>query len=289
MKITIKKALATIAMLGVLGWLAFNVNAAAITVDSVVYNGTDTITVTDAGKNYTLDALTTFRVTDQDGGTVAGIDVSDVTELDGSFTVAVAAESATLNVAGIYSVAFVTTNGDFSSATFVTGNANEVQVTANVLPILSMKVTGGAVAFGDLVADTAVTAANTTVIAVNTNAANGYTMQVANLWLKDGTNQIPDATVDEDLSTGYGYGINASVDGGATIDGKVSTVATVAANYDGAAQIATGMATTAATLTSSTGPVSAQSTTVSYHARISALQETGNYSDTIIYSITASY
>ena len=67
MKITIKKALASIAMFSVLGWLAFNVNAAAITVDSVAYNGTDTITVTHTTKDYTLDLLTTFRVTDQDG------------------------------------------------------------------------------------------------------------------------------------------------------------------------------------------------------------------------------
>lgn len=289
MKITIKKALATIAMLGVLGGLAFNVNAAAITVDSVSYNGTDTITVTDAGKDYTGDVLTTFRVTDQDGATVAGIDVSDVTEANGSFTVDVTAESGTLNVAGVYSIAFITTNGDFSSATFVTGNANEVQVTANVLPILTMKLTGGAVAFGDLVADTAATAGTQTAIEVDTNAANGYTLQVASTDFVDGANQIPHAGVDEDLSSGYGYGINATVDAGATIDSVASATATVDANFDGGAQIVTGMSSTPATLTSSTGPVANQTTTVSYHARISALQETGNYTATTTYSLTGSF
>jgi hypothetical protein len=45
----------------------------------------------------------------------------------------------------------------------------------------------------------------------------------------------------------------------------------------------------AATLSSSTGPVSAQDTVVTYYTRISALQATGNYADTITYSITGSF
>ncbi len=292
MKITIKKALATIAMFGVLGGLVFNVNAAAITVDSVVYNGTDTITVTDADKDFSTDLLTTFRVTDQDGATVAGIDISDVTESDGSFAVSVATESATLNAAGIYTIAFVTANGDFGSDIFVTGNANEIDVTANVLPILTMKLTGGAVDFGDLVADTATTATTSTAVEIDTNAANGYTLQVSNSanGLYNGTVSIPAADVKEDLSTGYGYGINATVDAGATIDSVASATALVNATlFDGAAQVASGMSSTPATLTSSNGPVADQTTTVSYHARISALQATGNYTDTITYSLSGSF
>lgn len=291
MKITIKKALATIAMLSVLGGFAFNVNAAAINVDSVVYDdGTDTITVTDADKDFSTDVLTTFRVTDQDGSTVAGIDVSDVTEANGSFTATNVAIDGLAD--GIYSIAFVTTNGDFSSEIFVVGNANEVTVTANVLPILTMKLTGGAVAFGDLVADTATTSANTTDIEVDTNAANGYTLQVANSanGLYNGTTSIAAAGTKEDLSSGYGYGINATVDAGATIDSVASATATINTTlFDGGAQIASGMSSTPATLTSSTGPVANQTTTVSYHTRISALQETGNYTDTVTYSLSGSF
>jgi hypothetical protein len=85
-----------------------------------------------------------------------------------------------------------------------------------------MKVTGGAVAFGDLVADTATTAGTTTTISVNTNAASGYNMQVANSGLVDGGNEIPAATTAENLSTGYGYGINATVSAGATVDAVAS-------------------------------------------------------------------
>ncbi|MCP4520712.1 MAG: hypothetical protein GY827_03305 [Cytophagales bacterium] len=153
-----------------------------------------------------------------------------------------------------------------------------------------MKVTGGAVAFGDLVADTATTSGDTTTISVNTNAANGYIMQVANVGLIDGGNQIADAATAENLSTGYGYGINATVSAGASIDSKSSAAGTVDAAFDGADNTdVSGMSTTPATLSTATGPVSGQDTVVTYYTRISALQETGNYTDTITYSITGSF
>lgn len=287
----LKKALAGMTMLSVFAGVALNVNAAAIQVDSVTYNGTNTITVADADKDFSSDAVTTFRVTDQDGNTVSGIDATDVTESNGSFSVDVTAEAASLAVAGIYSVSFVTTNGDFSSATFTVGGADSVVVSANVLPILTMKVTGGAVSFGDLVADTATTSTTNTTVTVDTNAANGYILQVANTGLVDGSgNEIPAADTLEDLSvaSNYGYGINATVNAGDTIDTVASAGATVDANFAGAGQVATGMGT-AANLTTATGPVANQATTVSYHAKVSSLQATGNYTDTVTYSITGSF
>lgn len=290
MKNTIKQITSGLVLAGVLGSLAINVNAAALNVDSVVYDdGADTITVTDAGTDFTGDLITTLRVTDSSAATVAGVDVADVTEANGSFTVL---DAVNLNglATGIYAVSFVTAGGDFGSATFSVGNADQIQVTANVLPILSMNITGGAVAFGDLVADTPATAGTQTTIAVNTNAANGYTIQVANLGLLDGANQIPDAGANENLTTGYGFGVNASVDAGATIDLKTSAAATIAAAYVGADNTnVSGMSTTPATIASATGPVATQTTTVTYHTRVSALQETGNYTDTITYSITGSF
>lgn len=284
MKNTFKKIVSLTALMGLL--LTLNVNAAALTIDSVALSGTN-LTVTDADKDFTGDVVTTLRVTDQDAATVAGIDVSDVTEANGSFVVADAALGTLAN--GVYSVSYITTSGDFSSATFTVGNADQIVVTANVLPILSMKVTGGAVAFGDLTADTVATAGTNTTITVNTNAANGYTMQVANTGLVDGSNTIPAAAANENLTTGYGYGINASVNAGATIDTKASAAATIAAAFVGTDNTNVSGMGGAQTLTSSTGPVSAQDTTVRYHTRISALQETGNYSDTITYSLTGSF
>jgi hypothetical protein len=296
MKITFKKALATIAMFGLLGSFALNVNAAAINMaagDSAVYNDeTDTVTVNIALKDFASDNLSTLRIVNGNtSATVANTTVAQVTaNNNGSFVVTNATELNGLTD-GIYSVSFVTVGGDFGSATFTVGSADQIIVTANVLPILSMKVTGGAVAFGDLVADTAVTSVTTTAIAVNTNAANGYTMQVANSGLKDAVNstEIESATASENLSSGYGYGINATIDAGATVDTKSSTAGTVDGNFNGGGQIVSGMSSTPATLSSSTGPVSAQTTTVSYHTRISALQETGNYTDTITYSITGAF
>jgi hypothetical protein len=155
-----------------------------------------------------------------------------------------------------------------------------------------MKLTGGAVAFGDLVADTAKTAATQTAVEVDTNAANGYTLQISNSanGLYNGSDSIPAAGTKEDLSSGYGYGVNATVDAGATIDSVASATATVNATlFDGGTQIASGMSSTPATLSSSTGPVANQTTTVSYHTRISALQATGNYTDTITYSLSGSF
>lgn len=290
MKITFKKALAITAMFGLLGGVALNVNAAAITIDSVVYNdGTDTITVTDAGKNYSSDNITTLRVTDENAVTIAGVDVSDVSaNNNGSFVVTDLINLDGLT-SGIYSVAFITASGDFSSATFTIGTADQIVVSANVLPILSMKVTGGAVAFGDLVADTATTAGTTTTISVNTNAASGYNMQVANSGLIDGSNTIPAATANENLSTGYGYGINATVNAGATVDSVASAGWTIANAFLGVDNTNVSGMGGAATLSSSTGPVSAQNTVVTYYTRISSLQATGNYTDTITYSITGSF
>jgi hypothetical protein len=291
MKITIKKALATIAMLGVLGGLAFNVNAAAQNSTSS-FDGSNTITVTVPGvADFTADVLTTLKVTDQDGTGLTNVDVADVTEnANTTFTVNTTDHGALAD--GIYSVSFITTAGEFGSSIFVVNNANEVTVTANVLPILTMKLTGGAVAFGDLVADTVTTSANTTDIEVDTNAALGYTLQVANSanGLYNGTTAIAAAGTKEDLSSNYGYGINATVDAGATIDSVASATATINATlFDGGTQIASGMSSTPATLTSSTGPVANQTTTVSYHTRISALQETGNYTDTVTYSLSGSF
>ncbi len=99
MKITFKKALAIIAMLSMLAGFALNVNAANTALTSTTsYNDVDTITVT-ATKDFAQggEDISTLRVTDEDGATVAGIDASDVTELNGSFTVDVTAEAATLN------------------------------------------------------------------------------------------------------------------------------------------------------------------------------------------------
>jgi hypothetical protein len=218
MKITIKKALATLAMLSVLGGLALNVNAAAQTSTSS-FDNVNTITVTVAGvADFTADVLTTLKVTDQDGAGLTGVDVADVTEnADTTFTVNTSDHG--VLATGIYSVSFVTTNGEFGSSIFIVGNANEVTVTANVLPILTMKVNGGA-AFGDLVAGTIATA-TTTAITVNTNASAGYQLSVSNS--VNGLNKGSAATEDviaavtgnsTDLSANFGYGIQATVAAG---------------------------------------------------------------------------
>jgi len=218
MKITIKKELTTLAMLSVLGGLALNVNAAAQTSTSS-FDNVNTITVTVAGvADFQADVLTSLKVTNQDGTALTNVDVADVTEnADTTFTVSTSNHGVLST--GIYSVSFVTTAGKFGSSIFVVGNANEVTVTANVLPILTMKVNGGA-AFGDLVAGTIATA-TTTAITVNTNASAGYQLSVSNSvnGLNKGSNAAKDVIAavagnSTDLASNFGYGIQATVAAG---------------------------------------------------------------------------
>lgn len=268
--------------------LTLSVDAASVTSTASITGNTITVT---ASPDFIGDIVSTLRVTDKDGNQVAGIDKADITPGIGSFTVDVTAEAAALT-SGIFNISFITTAWAFSSAIFVTDNQNQVQVTANVLPILSMKIDGAAIAFGDLVADTAATATVNTAITVNTNAANGYTMQVANTGLKDGAKEIEAATAGENISTGsgYGYGINATVDAGVSEGGKSSAAGSIATGFVGTDSTSvSGLSSSASTVSSSTGPVSTQVTTIKYHARISALQETGNYTDTVTYSLTSSF
>ncbi|MCP4520713.1 MAG: hypothetical protein GY827_03310 [Cytophagales bacterium] len=89
MKSTFKKVLASTAIIALSAGIMFNVNAAALTVDSVTYDdGADTITVADASKDYDSDNIATLRVTDEDAATVADITVADVSaNNNGSFVV----------------------------------------------------------------------------------------------------------------------------------------------------------------------------------------------------------
>lgn len=283
MKNTIQKVLSCIAILSLIA--GFSANAANTALDSTAAYSADLVTITVAGKDFSAswEEISTVKLTNSNGVDVPL--VGSTTNANGSFTV----DAASLTK-DIYAVSFVTTDGDFGSATFVVDSANTIDVTANVLPILAMNVSGGAVSFGDLVANELKSGSVTTAVKVNTNAANGYTLQVANAGLKDGSNEIVAAdTAWEDLNSGFGYGINASVDTGASIDVLNSAAASIDANFNGTDGTKVAGMGGAKNLTTAAGPVSDQTTTVNYYTRVSALQATGNYSDVITYSITGSF
>lgn len=292
MNSTFKKALATIAMLSLLSGFALNVNAAAQTSTSV-FDGSNTITVTVPGVAvFTSDVLTALNVTDQDGTSLTNVDVADVTE-NGDTTFTVDTTNHGVLATGIYSVSFITTAWEFGSSIFVVGAANEIQVTANVLPILSMKVTGSAV-FGDLVAGNIATA-TTTAITINTNASAGYQLSVANSTngLNKGSNpedKIAPVTANTDLSAAYGYGIQAVIAAGsAGSAGGASATGVVGGDYNYSNDTVSPMTNVGTSLSSAPGAVIDQITTVTYKAKIDALQETGNYVDTVTYSVTGAF
>ncbi|MDD2516499.1 MAG: hypothetical protein PHF26_04770, partial [Candidatus Gracilibacteria bacterium] len=175
-----KKIIASLSVVTLLAMnvLSSTVSAAGIAVDSATYDdGTDTITVTDAGKNYIGDNVTTLVVKTPAGTPIVGVDATDVTEANDSFAITDVALDAL--VAGIYSVSFVTTAGDFSAVTVNIGNANQVAVTARVLPTLTLSVANPTVALGALSVAGAVSSATDPAATVTTNAVHGLTLTVA--------------------------------------------------------------------------------------------------------------
>ena len=157
-----------------------------------------------------------------------------------------------------------------------------------------MKVSGGA-AFGDLVAGT-ISTATTTAITVNTNASAGYQLSVAN-----STNGLNKGSATEDviaavavnstdLASNFGYGIQATVAAGsAGAAGGASAAGAVDWAYALTAEVVSPMTDGGTNLSSAPGAVIDQVTTVTYKAKIDALQETGAYTDTVIYSLTGSF
>lgn len=294
-----KKIIAMIAVISMIMGITASVNAAVLPANtlSVDVSG-DNITVNATGKDFSADNVSALTIYDN-GAAVANIDVADVTaNNNGDFVFSVAADATgSFAVAQnkTYAIEFATVGGDTGIASYVTDRT--VNVTANVLPILSMALANTSIDFSDLVVDTAKTAGSATTITVNTNADNGYSVQVSNLGLIDVTdpaNSIADAAANTDLTDGnsYGYGINATIDNAGDNDfgSLVSADGTIQGNFNGTDDTkVTGMSTTDAELVSANGPVSGQVTTVSYYSKISALQTAGNYSDTITYTLTGKF
>lgn len=280
-----KKIIAIISVIAMMIGLTASVNAAKLTVDSASISGNN-ITVVDADQDYTgvtFDRLSIYK----NGSATAVTGVNNThagTLANGSFVIDASGAPANTFDDGEFVIYFEINGSDNGTVSFSVGDT--VQVSAVVLPILTMALTNANISFGDLVADTAKAGDLATTITVNTNAASGYAVQVANAGLSDGSNSIADAGNNVDLTSVYGYGINASA-----VNGDAgSAAASIDSKYVGVDNTnVSGMSTTAGNLVSANGPVASQVTTVNYHTRVSALQEAGNYSDTVTFTITGSF
>lgn len=257
-----------------LSMAAMPASAAGIAVDSVVYDdSTDTVTVTDAGKDYTSDNIATWSVVDSASSAVASGTSTEVNEANGSFVITDAVNLDGL-ATDVYTVSFVTVAGDFSSATFVVGNDNQVGVTATVEPTLTFNLDANAIALGTL--STAYSTGSVT-FDMATNAASGADVAVGVAGLTDGTNGIgqTDLAGTEAANTYYMISTNASPvftdteDGLTTVGG--SSVAASQTVHDGSA------------------PESLSNQLVTIGAKVDAVTPAGTYSDTLTFTVTGSF
>jgi hypothetical protein len=218
--------------------------------------------------------------------------------------------------AGNYTFSVYTSVGDQGAVLQYVGNANQVQITATVTPLLSLALrntadtadltpgtTSGvrACGMGILAINTTPTGPSTNAcqyrIKATTNSASGMTLQYTSTSAHasgriaiDATTTIADQTggsTGDPLSTNNGYGVQMSVGSGLT---RGATFGATAANFY------TITSTSAKTVLTSTGAYNASAsgdttntTLMTHGARIDATQPSGAYSHTVSYTLTASF
>lgn len=269
MKTGLKKLVAGASIVALVAMNALSVNGAALNGATATYDdGTDTITVTMWGKDFTLDNISVVSVKTSAGVDVAGVDVADVTEANGNFTITDAINLDWL-AADIYSVSFSTVNWDFGATVAYVGNANVVNVSAVVLPILSMSLSANTLDFGELAIW-----ANSVDLDVTTasNAKDGITVSVASLWLATGN-----------ASSDYHIWALARVD-------SIGTTGTDSYEISSDGWLALqDVAATQNVLVTTDVATSNSTTNVELTATIDAQTESGNYNDTLTFTVTGNF
>lgn len=181
---------------------------------------------------------------------------------------------------GYYVITFNTNTGDFGSATF-SKNAtyNQVNVTATVVPTLSLTLTGATVTFGVLTPDVVTDGSANPVLTVKTNASLGYTLQVASATgaLASGSDRIESTTEDLNVANADGYGLQATMSGGTVGGGYGVTGTNVASVNTTATDLMTG--------TRTAGDVA----TLTLKARANNTTAAGNYSDTLTFTLAGTF
>ena len=328
MNISLKKIVALSTAVGLVAMHAvyLTVNAAGVT--TILANGATTLaanaqittvtftptTALTAGSSFVLS----YDASINDAGLVAGnISVANVaTDLtagvavvstaDNTITVPVTAVTTgtspvTLTfvaahfaapASGNITLGVTTSVGGVAAEMIYVANANVVQVTAHVAPILTMAITNNnSASFGTLVPGTpkqAGTAATpdtptTTNLAIATNATTGYNLATTATTMTDASNgnTLVNATAAKNISAVEGYGINVATAVGTT----------VAANYDAtAAEAATKVSpATAATLASRINPTAGDSLDVAYWMNTTTVTKAGNYAGSVTYTLTGNF
>jgi large repetitive protein len=308
MKATLKKSIALASTFAILAINTVSVNAANITTLAVNGGTTLAASTTITTLSFTpVTALTngstvtvSYPATVNDTGLVSGdIAVAAAGHTFGAVTVdtannllaipvttGAAAAAVTLTfsngtfvgpASGNISFSVITSVGDSGASLIYVAGSNAVNVTATVVPTLSMSLNTLTMALGNLNSSTYQTAAAT--LTVSTNAIGGATAAMASTGLKSATREI--GVTD----------IHATAQTAATDYYKVSTNGTpVFTDANDALDNAGGTDMLATQNVYTTGaPVSGATTTVTVGSKIDATTEAGNYADTLTFTVTGSF
>lgn len=272
MKTSLKKLVAGASIVALVAMNAVFTNAAtpewSITGNDLVITDSNFLASQD-------EAKLTVYVTDSSNATVAVTSVIS----DGILTLTTPWIAST-----VYSVRYIFNDWvtQFSGAVVIDNNNNfTVNVTATVLPILSMELSDNSLNFGELVAGTSNIAKesdNTTwyiEVTASTNARGGLKVYLSSLnaWLKDGAELIA-YKWDLSATTEEGYRFITSDEVGLTDEYTDNS------NFT---------ANTAKLIASTTGPVDRWTIRVAAEAGITTTTAAWNYTDTLEYTITGTF
>ena len=258
------------------------VNAAALNGATAVVTPATDIVVTSAGAFAGSTTCTATITQTNTNGTTTAVTVDSCTPAANTLTIA----ASTVAANKYYTITFNTDDGVFGSAT-AGDTTNDVQVTATVVPTLSMSISAPNIALGVLT--TAGYSTGSVDIVTATNAVSGADVTMASAGLSD-------ATVNKQIGV---VGIGAIPTTAATdyykIQSKVASQANVAQVFNdinGAdlfAAAGTDMTASQVVLDGTTATDSSTTTTVTVGAHIAATTEAGNYSDTLTFTVTGSF
>ena len=136
----------------------------------------DTITVTATGHNFSEDGITTLRIIGSDWNNLDNVSSDDVDENEDDDSFDIDVSDADIDDDKIYSISFAT-EGWESGYALLYQDANVVEVSATVLPVLTMTVEGGDINFGNLDIGQWNEADTQTTVSVNSNASDGFVVQ----------------------------------------------------------------------------------------------------------------
>lgn len=181
--------------------------------------------------------------------------------------------------------------GDTGVSTVYVENENDVVVTANVLPVLTMVIDNATVDLGNLSSSQVEDSDSDTSITIATNANGGYILSAEATEFTGAatSNVIPFVTRAAQAINTEGFSIDATVTKDAAGDVTVNGDGDATANGGEGVASTFAVSDTTANLVESDGTTDGDVIAVNYAASISAVTEADNYSTTVTYTLTGRF